>query len=232
MAEQWISELSAGSHNPLSLLTASLLGFLGLATSCCTVPVLTAVAGYSGSMTGSGKKYLLISSFFFLLGVIFTLLLTGIAVSLSGQMLFSATGGYWKLITGCLFVFFGLSTTGLINVKLSPLKPIQGKWRPGVWTSVLFGIALASSSAVCNSLCNPVFSIALGAAFIHNNIAWGTLIMLFFSLGFGFPLAIGMAGMSVGVNQASQRFERISLPVKYTGGILLLATGFYYLITF
>lgn len=230
--QEWVSGFSGETHSLATLFTAFLLGFLGLVTSCCNVPVFTAVVGYSGAIASTGKqRTLLVAASFFLLGVILTLLATGIVISLFGQLVISGIGRYWKLVAGILFILFGLVTLQLLPLRISLFRENRTYNTQGFWSAMLFGIILASSSTVCNSLCNPVFTLTLGSAFIQNNVLWGSLIMVAFGFGFGLPLAIGMAGLSFGLSQVAARIERISVVIKYGGGLLLLVIGFYFLVT-
>jgi cytochrome c-type biogenesis protein/peptide methionine sulfoxide reductase msrA/msrB len=227
------SGFSSQVHSLATLFTAFLLGFLGLATSCCNVPVFTAVIGYSGAVATNGKRNsLFIAAIFFLLGVVLTLLLTGLIFSLFGKLVISGIGQYWKIVAGILFIFFGLVTLQLIPIRVSLFKQNKQYSANSLWSAVLFGIVLASSSTVCNSICNPIFSLTLGTAFLQNDVIWGTLILLMFGMGFGLPLALGMAGLSFGLHQISTRIEKISAYIKYGGGVLLLIIGFYFLLTF
>jgi cytochrome c-type biogenesis protein len=226
-------EINFQVHSFATLFTAFFLGFLGLITSCCNVPVFTAVVGYSGAVATEGKKNsLVIAAAFFLVGVLLTLLLTGVVFSLFGKLVISGIGRYWKLVAGILFIFFGLVTLQILPIRISLIKQDKHYSTKGFWSAVLFGIILASSSTLCNSLCNPIFSLTLGTAFLQNNVVWGSLILLMFGLGFGLPLALGMAGLSLGLRQVSARINTISLYIKYGGGILLLILGFYFLISF
>ncbi|MCX6271235.1 MAG: hypothetical protein NTU44_08470 [Bacteroidetes bacterium] len=230
--EEWVSGFQSGDHSLATLVTAMGMGLLGLLTSCCNVPVFTAIVGYTGAIASAGKrKNLVIASVFFLVGVVFTLLATGVVFSLFGKLVMEGIGKYWKLVAGILFIFFGLVTLQLLPVRISLFQPSRQYNRQSLWSAMVFGIVLASSSTVCNALCNPVFSLTLGTAFIQNSVVWGALILFAFGLGFGLPLAIGMAGISLGLKEISARMDRITVYIKYGGGVLLLIIGFYFLIT-
>lgn len=233
MIQDLISGFSSQVHSVATLFTAFLLGFLGLVTSCCNVPVFTAVLGYSGAVATEGKRNsLFIAASFFLLGVVITLLLTGLIFSLFGKLVISGIGQYWKIAAGILFIFFGLVTLQLLPVRVSLFRQNKQYSAKSFWSAMLFGIVLASSSTVCNAICNPIFSLTLGTAFLQHNVIWGSLILLMFGLGFGLPLALGMAGLSFGLQQISSRIDKISAYIKYGGGALLLIIGFYFLLTF
>jgi cytochrome c biogenesis protein CcdA len=49
-----------------------------------------------------------------------------------------------------------------------------------------------------------------------------------FALGYALPLALGFAGIRFGLGKLSRPVAQI---IKYAGGILLVALGFYFLIT-
>ena len=233
MIQDLTSGFSSQAHSMTTLFTAFLLGFLGLVTSCCNVPVFTAVVGYSGAVATGGKRNaLFIAAAFFLLGVVITLLVTGLVFSLFGKLVITGIGQYWKIVAGVLFILFGLLSLQLLPVKVSFFRQDKQYATNSFWSAMLFGIVLASSSTLCNAICNPVFSLTLGTAFLQNSVIWGSAILLMFGLGFGLPLALGMAGLSFGLQQISSKIDTISSYIKYGGGILLLVIGFYFLLTF
>ncbi len=212
MIQDLISGFSSQVHSIATLLTACLLGFLGLVTSCCNVPVFTAVIGYSGAVATEGKRNsLFIAAGFFQLGVIITLLLTGFVFSLFGKLVMTGIGQYWKIVAGILFIFFGLVTLQLLPIRVSLIRQNKQYSVNSFWSAMLFGIILASSSTLCNSICNSIFSLTLGTTFLQNNVIWGSLILMMFGLGFGLPLAMGMAGLSFGLQQISSSGRQMSV---------------------
>ena len=68
----WLTEIFKSSvFSPAVFPAAFLLGLVGSAASCCNLPVLGAIAGYSGSFGPDGnRRALLLTALFFMLGTI------------------------------------------------------------------------------------------------------------------------------------------------------------------
>jgi cytochrome c biogenesis protein CcdA len=73
--------------------------------------------------------------------------------------------------------------------------------------------------------------VILAASFLKGSTVWGFMMLSAFALGFGIPLALMIVGVSLGLGKISKTLSLIVTIVKYIGGIILVALGFYLLIS-
>ena len=231
--EEWIRQVASSDVTSFSVLPATLLlGFLASFTSCCTVPVIGAIAGYSGMLGGEGrKKTILISTLAFFVGTVVSLSIVGALTGLVSKAVIAGIGNYWKIAAGILTIFFGLSTLNWLPFRMPSVKFSTKGTGDGVLSALLFGLAIGGLSTACNACCNPLFPIVIGASFLKGGVLWGALILAVFALGYSFPLAVAMLGIGLGMDKLSSVAKTVSLVLKYIAGFLLLGTGFYLLIT-
>ncbi len=231
--EEWIKQVASSDATSLSVLPATLLlGFLASFTSCCTVPVIGAIAGYSGSLGGDGrKKAIWISALAFFIGTVVSLSLVGALTGLVSKAVIAGIGNYWKIAAGILTIFFGLSTLNWLPFKMPSVKFTTKEFGTGIFSALLFGLAIGGLSTACNACCNPLFPIVIGASFLKGGILWGALILAVFALGYSLPLAVAMVGIGLGMDKLSSVAKTLSVIMKYVAGFLLLGIGFYLLIT-
>ena len=111
---------------PATLPLAFLLGLLSaFASACCTLPILGAVVGYSGTRKENKRGPLLLSALFFMLGTIIALMVLGSVAGFIGQAAQSSMGKYWKIFAGIIAILLFLSLlqaaiAAPIALKLEP----------------------------------------------------------------------------------------------------------------
>jgi cytochrome c biogenesis protein CcdA len=115
--------------------------------------------------------------------------------------------------------------------KIPSFSMKQENLKPGIFSAILFGLAIGGLSTAFNSCCNPIFPIILAASFVKGSMLWGLLMLTVFALGYALPLALGMVGLKLGLEKMSAGISKVGRAVQYTGGILLIIMGFYLLIT-
>ena len=219
------------SSEPVGLIFALILGLLSAATSaCCTLPALGILVGYSGTRTEDNRKSALKSALLFTLGTIVSLMIVGLIAGFLGQVAQNVLGRYWKLFAGIVAIIFGLAALKLLpfNISLnSNKKMLTGS---GIYSTALAGLAMGGIVAVSSLPCNPGIFIVLGAAILQGKVIWATLLLAMFAIGFSLPLGAIVLGISLG--KTSLLAKGADTAVRWVAGIVLLAAGFYFLITF
>ncbi|MFH1700414.1 MAG: cytochrome c biogenesis protein CcdA [Candidatus Zixiibacteriota bacterium] len=213
------------------ILPASLvLGLAASVSSCCTLPVLGAIAGYSGSQEKIDKKTIAITGLFFMIGTMLSLGLLGAAAGFISQIAGSALGIYWKTLAGLIIIFLGAVSLDLIPWKI---PGIVTNYKPTVPESIkgaaFFGLVVGGGTSACTIGCNPALAGAIGLAVLRGHTLWGIIILTFFAIGYSFPAAAVLTGLSYG-KAAIFRSERAAKIIRYTAGCILLIAGFYLLI--
>lgn len=159
----------------------------------------------------------------FVLGMLLTHAVLGLAASLGGQWAQHLLGRAWGLFLGPLLIILGLTWSGWVRLPLPALnwraKPVAGAWGA-------FALGIPFSVAIC-PFCTPALLILLGVVAGIGSPLFGTLLLLAFAVGRGVPVLLGSLGMGwleslSGLGKFQKALERI-------GGILLILSGLYLL---
>jgi len=228
--EQVTEMLKQVASQPLGLLFALILGIVSAATSaCCTIPALGILVGYSGSQASDNRKAAVKSAIFFTLGMILALMIIGGIAGFVGQVAQSSLGKYWKIFAGVVAVILGLAALNLLPFKLSLGKFGGIASRIGKFGAALAGLVLGGIVAASSLPCNPGIFIVIGAAILQGKVFWAILMLAMFAIGFSIPLGAVLLGVSLSkVSLAANGAESI---IRWVSGSILLAAGFYFLIT-
>lgn len=131
--QQWIQHtLSANLHGFAVLPAAFLLGLLGALSSCCTLPVVGAMAGYAGTIGGRpDRRRLLLVGVSLMIGTALSLAVVGAVTGFVGQVAGATLGRYWRFAGGLVMVLFGLSTLRLLNIRVPKIEIGKRAWGGG-----------------------------------------------------------------------------------------------------
>jgi len=229
---QWTKTiLEQTGFRPLALPLAFILGLASaVASACCTLPVLGAIVGYSGTRQDDDRRANLFDALFFMVGTTIALVILGFVAGFIGQVAQDVLGKYWKLFAGLIAIFVGLAALKLLPFKL-PAKTGKAKSRPkGFLAAAAFGLVMGGGVSVASLACNPGIFIILGVAVLQGYTFWGMALMAAYAVGFSLPLAVIMLGASLG--KSAIKAKTTETAIRITGGILLIIAGFYFLATF
>jgi cytochrome c biogenesis protein CcdA len=231
--EHWIQQmLSSGTLSPAFLPAAFALGLLGALASCCTLPVLGAVAGYAATLGRQpDRRRLLLVGLCFMAGTVLSLAAIGAVTGLVGQAAGASLGRYWQLFAGLVIVLFGLTSLGILRFKTPKVDP--GRWGLGSGPAgaIVFGLAVGGATTACSLCCNPLLPLAVGATVVGGAPLMGGLTLAVFALGYSVPLAAGLVGIGFGMARLAGAAQRMTAVVSAVIGILLIALGFFMLAT-
>ncbi len=222
--------LEQTGFGPAALPLAFVLGLASaVASACCTLPLIGAIAGYSGTRTDKDRRTKLLAALSFMLGTILALVILGSVAGMVGQVAQNVTGKYWKIFAGLIAIFVGLGALKLLPFKL-PTRTVTEKSRPqGLLGAAVFGLIMGGGVCVASLACNPGIYIILGVAVLQGHTLWGMLIMVAYAVGFSLPLTAIVLGVSFGKTAIkAQKTEKV---IRTVGGVLLLVAGFYFLAT-
>lgn len=231
MLQQIMTKLELVSSEPLGLVFAMLLGTVSAAAStCCTLPALGLVAGYSGTQHQGNRREILKSAILFMLGTIVSLVIIGAISGFVGQVAQNSLGKYWKIFAGAIAVILGLASLKLLPFDLSFGKISTTKRELGPIGQLLTGFALGGIVAVSSLPCNPGIFIVMGAAILQGAVLWAMLLLGMYAIGFAFPLGLLILGISLGnFTLASKGLDKF---IRWISGGILILIGFYFLLTF
>jgi cytochrome c biogenesis protein CcdA len=228
--EYCITTLQHASLQPIGLLFALILGAVSaVASSCCTLPALGVLVGYSGAREEKDRRAAVISTLCFMAGTILSLMIIGGLAGLFGQVAQSSLGGYWKPFAGIVAIFFGLATLKLLPFDLS-LSFLGGAGKgSGKLGTATGGLLLGGGLAVCSLPCNPGIFIVIGAAALQGRVLWAMMLLAMFAIGFSLPMGAILLGVSLGKTALTGRNTETA--IRWISGAILLAAGFYLLAT-
>lgn len=230
MLQQIMDRLQMASTQPIGLVFAFLLGAVSaVASTCCTLPALGLVAGYSGTKTETNSKELVKSALLFMFGTIVSLMIIGAVAGFVGQVAQSSLGKYWKIFAGAIAVILGLATLKLLPFTISLGKFNLSKFESSKFGVVITGIILGGIVAVCSLPCNPGIFIVMGAAILQGAVLWAMLLLGSYAIGFSLPLGALIFGISLGgLTLASKGMDKF---LRWFSGGVLIVIGFYFLLS-
>jgi cytochrome c biogenesis protein CcdA len=230
---EWIRQTLSVPHLGMAAVPAVfVLGLLASTTSCCSLPVLGAVAGYAGTLdTGTGRRKLFVVGVFFMLGTVLSLAALGALGGFLGHIAGSTPGRYGKLAAGLLLVLFGLAGLGLAPLRMPKVAAREGTPRHGTIGAAVYGMAVGVLGTGCSTGCNPVLAMVLAATAVKGATLLGAGVFAVFALGYSLPLAAGLVGIGLGLDRLRTTAQRLLPAVHAVAGVLLVGTGFYLLAT-
>ena len=231
MIDNVMNSLQQASTQPLGLLLALTLGVLSAATSsCCALPSLGIMIGYSGARETSSKRLSFKLALFFTLGTIMSLLIIGGATGLVGKVANVSLGRYWTIFAGIALIFFGLAALNILPFKISFGKFENIKKRLDTSGVILSGLILGGLISITALCCNPGIFVVIGVAMIQKQILHAILLLFMFAIGFSLPLGAIVFGISL--SKALFLPKKAEIITRWVAGGILLVVGFYFLITF
>jgi cytochrome c biogenesis protein CcdA len=229
---QWAKTLlEQVGFRPVALPLSFVLGLASaVASACCTLPLLGAIVGYSGTREDHDRRARLLAALFFMLGTTIALVILGAVAGFVGQVAQDLMGKYWKVFAGLIAIFVGLAALKLLPFKL-PTKTAAAGSRPKDFLgAAVFGLVMGGGVSVASLACNPGIFIVLGVAVLQGYTLWGMCLMAAYAVGFSLPLALIVLGASFG--KSAIKAERTEAVIRIVSGILLISAGFYFLATF
>lgn len=223
---QWLEQIANNGETAWLLLVASFVA--GMATVMCggcNIAVFGAVAGYAAGRKEKAKRQTLAVCLGFFLS-------TAIVLAIIGVLLGSvqSVGRYGKVIAGFVTIIFGLGLLGFIPFELPRFK-IKAKEGGGLFGGLVFGAAMGLASASCTFTCYaPLLGLILGSVVVKGSGLWGVAVMGVFSLGYCFPLAMILMGVSFGKLSLGKKRESIINVLRIAGGVVLTGAGFLFLL--
>lgn len=233
--QEWIAQILETPTLSLTVLAAAfLLGLLGAVSSCCGLPVIAAIAGYSGSQVNrTRRRDVWVAGLAFMAGTIIALAAIGAVTGFVSQTVGSTLGKYWQLFAGLVMVVFGLAALGFLpfRLRLPKFGSAAGAMPDGTGKAMMYGLAIGGGTSACAAGCSPVLPVVLGVVALQGRAWWGAVILSAFAIGYSLPLAGGLVGLSLGFEKLGSIIRRFGSAIKIVAGLLLIGVGFYLLAT-
>jgi cytochrome c-type biogenesis protein len=159
----------------------------------------------------------------FILGMIVTHMLLGLAAALGGLWVERLLGREWGLVLGPLLILLGLAWPGWVRLPL-PAPSFRAKRVTGMWGA--FGLGIPFSVAVC-PFCTPVLVVLLGTVAGIGSPILGVTLLLAFAIGRSIPIAVG--AVAIGWLEGLKVLAKYRTAFETVGGLTLIAAGLYML---
>ncbi len=157
----------------------------------------------------------------FILGMIVTHVVLGVAAAFGGDWAQGLLGRYWGVVLGPLLILLGLVWLGWLRF---PLPWFRLRARPVTGAVGAFLLGFPFSVAVC-PFCAPALLVALTASASLGAPVYGAALLLTFALGRSLPILLGAWAMSwLESLKVMMRYQRL---FEMTGGAVLILTGLY-----
>lgn len=159
----------------------------------------------------------------FILGMVATHMVLGLAAGLGGNGLQHLMGREWGLVLGPLLILLGLTWPGWVRL---PVPRLQMRIRPVVTAWGAFPLGMPFAVAIC-PFCTPALVILLGIAAGVGSPLFGVTLLLAFALGRAVPIIFG--AVAVGWLESLKPLGRYQKAFEVAGGLVLIAAGLYML---
>ena len=226
------------NNNNFYIISPFLCLFAGIISSIlpCSLSSYPLIIGYlqgTTNKTNSNKKKAIKLSLAFSLGLAITFTTLGVLAVVLGKFLMQG-GKWWYLILGIIMVLMFLNMLDIIsfpsifkNDISTYIDKIFNKNISEIIGAILVGIIAAIFSSPCST---PVLITLLSLVSNSNNILWGSLLLLCYSLGHSFIIII--MGISLNfINNiiSNDKYGIVSIILKYLLSFLILLLGLYML---
>ncbi|MDF0602356.1 cytochrome c biogenesis protein CcdA [Psychromarinibacter sp. C21-152] len=219
-----------------AMLVAVAAGFLSF-LSPCVLPIVPPYLAYMGGvtmteMTGdlSGRRRVLISALFFVLGLSTVFLFLGFTASAFGSF-FLQNQDWFVIVAGLIVMVFGAHFIGIYRIGFMDreLRMEAGDRGGSAFGAYVLGLAFAFGWTPC---IGPQLGAILSLAASEASLTKGTTLLGVYALGLGIPFLLvalffpRMQGVMAWMKRHMDRIERIMGLLLWTVGLMMLTGQF------
>jgi cytochrome c-type biogenesis protein len=209
---------------PLFALVAGVVSF----SSPCCIPLLPGYVSYISALptsalgTTEARATTLRASLAFVGGFTLVFTVLGVASAFFGSFVLRVLPTVVRVM-GVGIIVLGLSMAGLLRVPflLRERRVDPARLPRGPAGAFGVGVAFAAGWTPC---IGPVLAVILAAAATTQTVAWGALLLVFYSLGLGLPFV----ALALGLERAGRSLDwlrRHGRDIEVVGGVLLVGIG-------
>ena len=224
MINAWLSQIAEVIRNQMWL--APLLVLLaGVITSItpCSLSSVPLIIGYVGGIGEKNTKKAFAYSVVFSLGTAVTFVTLGIIATSAGKLM-GTSSPVWYMILGILMALMALQTWEIYNF-IPSINLLSKSKKRGFAGAFIAGILGGIFSSPCST---PVLIALLAIIAREENLLWGILLMLLYSIGHSALVIV--SGTSVGFVQkisGSEKYNKAATILKIVMGTAILLIGLY-----
>ena len=214
-------------------LIAGLLSFL----SPCVLPIVPPYLAYMGGismteMSGgmSGRRRVMLSALFFVMGLSTVFLFLGFTASAFGSF-FLQNQDWFVIVAGIIVMVFGAHFLGIYRIGFMDreMRMDAGDRGGSAFGAYVLGLAFAFGWTPC---IGPQLGAILSLAASEASLTRGTLLLGVYALGLGIPFLLVAAffprltGVMTWMKRHMERIERIMGLLLWTVGLMMLTGQF------
>ncbi len=184
--------------------------------SFASIPVMLAYV----TRAHEPKRALLLGAAF-VVGMLVTHVVLGVAAALGGEWVQATMGRQWGLVLGPVLIFLGLIWAGWLNLRLPWIS--TRAWQVSS-VGGAFLLAIPFSVAVC-PFCTPALLVLLTASASIGSPGFGFLLLFAFALGRSIPVILG--AWSMGWLESLSFMQRRQKTFEVIAGTILILSGLY-----
>lgn len=222
----WLSQ-SLNSTTGVALCASFGWGVLSIILSPCHLSSIPIVVGYINGQGHITKNLAFLLSFFFSLGILFTIAVIGLITGLMGQVL-GDIGNIGKYLIPLLFLFIGLYLLDIIHVSFLDTFNHPKFKRKGIIAASSIGLFFGIAVGPCTfAFMAPILGLTFGLA--SKNLFYAISLLLFYAIGH--CSVIVLAGTFTSMVQKYLNWNERSrgpMILKKLCGILVILGGLYY----
>lgn len=224
MINAWLSQIAEVIRNQMWLAPLLVL-FAGVITSItpCSLSSVPLIIGYVGGIGEKNTKKAFAYSVVFSLGTAVTFVTLGIIATSAGKLM-GTSSPVWYMILGILMVLMALQTWEIYNF-IPSINLLSKSKKRGFAGAFIAGILGGIFSSPCST---PVLIALLAIIAREENLLWGILLMLLYSIGHSALVIV--SGTSVGFVQkisGSEKYNKAATILKTVMGTAILLIGLY-----
>lgn len=206
---------------------AVVAGFVSFSSPCC-LPLVPGYLSYVSALPVSelekarARRVTVRASLLFVAGFTVVFTIFGVTATVLGSLFLRNQDGIVRVF-GVVIIALGLATMGVLRVPVLMREKrldLARVPRGPAWAFPM-GMAFAAGWAPC---IGPVLATILATAAATGTVAWGAVLLVFYSLGLGVPfvlLALGFAR----AQRSLQWLRRNGRRIEVAGGVLLVGVG-------
>jgi cytochrome c-type biogenesis protein len=219
-----------------AIIVALIAGFLSF-LSPCVLPIVPPYLAYMGGismteMSGgmSGRRRVMLSALFFVMGLSTVFLFLGFTASAFGSF-FLQNQDWFVIVAGIIVMVFGAHFLGIYRIGFMDreMRMDAGDRGGSAFGAYVLGLAFAFGWTPC---IGPQLGAILSLAASEASLTRGTLLLGVYALGLGIPFLLVAAffprltGVMAWMKRHMERIERIMGLLLWTVGLMMLTGQF------
>jgi len=209
------------------LLPLAFLGGLCTSLNPCAYPMMGAVAGYVWSHGKQSRGRSVVVASAFLAGLVMVYTVLGVVGGLVGPLL-GLSRATWGWIVGLVCIGAGLIMADILPFEFPGMSLVSRYWQRlrGIPGALVLGALLGLVATPCAT---PPLVVIVSLAASQDAVFMAGLLLCVYAVGHGLPAIL--IGLLAGSLRSLERMAPYGRALQVVGGWLIIAIGFYFIVT-